>query len=118
MHLRSSCACANAMSSNKVCHYRLSLKALTDLDDVWRYTAETWSVDQADRYIDGLVSTFEALVALPTLARERTEFTPPVRIHVHDQHLVVYMINGDHVVILRLLGGRQDWRSILTSLDQ
>lgn len=54
---------------------------------------------------------------MPTLARERTEFTPPVRVHVHDQHLVVYRVEGDHIVILRLLGGRQDWRTILHAFD-
>ena len=105
------------MSSNSVSHYRLSPKALIDLDDIWRYTAEMWSVDQADRYIDELVSTFEIIVSMPTLARERTEFTPPVRIHAHDEQLIIYAIKGDHIVILRLLGGRQDWRSILKTLE-
>ncbi len=105
------------MSSSRVSHYRLSPKALADLDDIWRYTAETWSVDQADRYIDELVSTFETIVTMPTLARERTEFMPPVRIHVHEEHLIIYRVNGDHIVILRLLGGRQDWRSVLKTLD-
>ncbi|MGJ3261510.1 MAG: type II toxin-antitoxin system RelE/ParE family toxin [Rhodospirillales bacterium] len=105
------------MSSSRVSHYRLSPKALADLDDVWRYTAERWSVDQADRYIDELVSVFETIVSVPALARERTEFTPPVRTHIHEEQLIVYAINGDHIAILRLLGGRQDWRSILKSLD-
>ncbi len=104
------------MLSNRVTHYRLSPKALADLDDIWRYTAETWSVDQADQYIDDLVSTFETIVSMPTLARERAEFTPPVRIHVHQQQLIVYATNDDHIVILRLLGGHQDWQSILKTL--
>jgi len=105
------------MSSNRLTHYRLSPKALIDLDDIWRYTAETWSLDQADRYIDALVSTFETIVSMPTLAPERAEFTPPVRIHVHEEQVIVYTINRDHIVISRLLGGRQDWRSILKILD-
>ena len=93
--------------------YRLAPRALDDLDDVWRFSAETWSIEQADRYIDDLTRVFETIAAMPTLARERNAFTPPVRIHVHESHLVVYTIAGDHVVILRLLGGRQDWISIL-----
>ncbi len=105
------------MSSGRVSGYRLSPKALADLDEIWRYTAETWSIEQADRYIDALVSTFETIVSMPTLARERSEFTPPVRIHVSEEQLIVYTINGDHIDILRLLGGRQDWRSILKYLD-
>jgi toxin ParE1/3/4 len=97
--------------------YRLAPRALDDLDDIWRYTAETWSVPQADRYIDDLARVFQTIAALPTLARERMEFDPPVRIHTHESHLIVYLLTADHVAILRLLGGRQDWVSILNAAD-
>lgn len=97
--------------------YRLAPRALADLDDIWRYSAETWSISQADRYLDDLVRMFDAIAAMPTLARERSEFTPPVRIHVHESHLIVYTIAEDHVSILRLLGGQQDWVSILKAAD-
>lgn len=105
------------MSSVKVTHYRLSPKAYTDLDDIWRYTAETWSLVQADTYIDELVKTFETLVQMPFLAKERTEFVPPIRIHVFGAHLIIYMIRGDHVTIVRLLGAKQDWRKMLNALE-
>ena len=32
--------------------YVIGKKALTDLDDIWYYTVEKWSVDQANRYYD------------------------------------------------------------------
>jgi len=106
------------MSSGETPQYRLAPRAIADLDDIWRYSAETWSIMQADRYIDELVQMFETIAAMPTLARERSEFTPAVRIHVHDRHLIVYTIADDHVAILRLLGGRQDWLSILKAADR
>lgn len=84
---------------------------------MWRYSAETWSIVQADRYIDELVQVFETIAGMPTLARERSEFTPPVGIHVHQSHLIVYTIGEDHVAVLRVLGGRQDWVSILKATD-
>lgn len=105
------------MSSGKVGHYRLLPRALDDLDDIWRFSAETWSIAQADRYIDELVRIFELIASMPTLARENHEFSPPVRIHVHENHLIVYIIATDHVAILRVLGGRQDWVSILKAAD-
>lgn len=105
------------MSSGEAAPYRLAPRALDDLDDIWRYSAETWSIAQADRYVDELARMFETIAAMPTLARERGEFSPPVRIHVHEGHLIVYTIAGDHVSILRLLGGRQDWVSILKAAD-
>ncbi len=105
------------MSFDEARPYRLAPRAYDDLDDVWRYSAETWSIEQADHYIDGLVRVFETIAALPTLARERSEFDPPVRIHTHQSHLIVYVLAGEHVDILRVLGGRQDWLSILRAAD-
>jgi toxin ParE1/3/4 len=105
------------MSSSKAGRYRLVPRAFDDLDDIWRFSAETWSIAQADRYIDELTRTFETIASVPTLAHERREFSPPVRIHVHENHLIVYTIATDHVAILRVLGGRQDWVSILKAVD-
>ena len=105
------------MSSVEGRRYRLTPRALEDLDEIWRYSAETWSIAQADRYIDELVRAFEALAAFLSLARERHEFTPPVRIHVHLDQLIVYAVSHDHLEILRLLGGRQDWVAILRAAE-
>ncbi|SHM89717.1 type II toxin-antitoxin system RelE/ParE family toxin [Roseibium suaedae] len=97
--------------------YRLTPKALGDLEEIWRYSAETWSSDQADIYIDELSHLFETIAVSPDMARERTEFTPPVRIHPHRSHLIVYTMERDEVIILRLLGGAQNWQAILSALD-
>lgn len=40
---------------------RLTPLAESDFEDIWRYTFEHWSIDQADRYHRDLVSTMEAL---------------------------------------------------------
>ncbi|AXS40001.1 type II toxin-antitoxin system RelE/ParE family toxin [Breoghania sp. L-A4] len=92
-------------------------KALGDLDDIWRYTAETWSLDQADTYIDELARSFETLAATPEMARERTEFDPPVRIHSHKSHMIIYTVDDDHVMVLRVLGGQQNWQAILQAIS-
>jgi toxin ParE1/3/4 len=105
------------MSSSEPGHYRLTPRALGDLEECWRFSAETWSIEQADRFVDDLVRTFEVIASMPTLAQERREFNPPVRIHVHERHLIVYTIAEDHVAILRLLGGRHDWLAILKAAD-
>ncbi len=105
------------MSSGDTGRYRLSPRVLEDLDDVWRYSAERWPIEQADKYIDELVLIFEMIASVPTLARERSEFTPPVRIHTHESHLIIYTISAGSVVILRLLAGRQDWVSVFKAAD-
>jgi toxin ParE1/3/4 len=105
------------MSSDEKRPFSLTPRALDDLENIWRYTAETWSVGQADRYIDDLTGMFETIAILPMLARERREFDPPVRIHAHESHLIVYLLADNHVAILRLLGGREGWVSVLKSAD-
>ena len=41
--------------------YRLSPLAEADLENIWDYTVETWSVDQAEIYHTSFVTTFEEL---------------------------------------------------------
>ena len=41
---------------------RLSPLAESDLEDIWSYTVENWSLEQAEHYHAGLVDAFEALV--------------------------------------------------------
>lgn len=83
------------MTAGECTEYRLTPKAEDDLEAIWRYSAETWSAEQADTYIETLIRTIETSVAMPTIARERLEFDPPVRIHQSDEHLIIYYIDPD-----------------------
>jgi toxin ParE1/3/4 len=105
------------MEPDKSGGFRLSPKALQDIEDIWRYTAETWSLDQADRYIDELNSIFLLLVRSPKLGRQYGDIEPPVHIHVHRSHLIVYLPEQGGIVVLRVLGGRQNWHAILKAID-
>lgn len=55
---------------------------------------------------------------MPEMARERTEFRPPVRIAPSSEHLIVSLIEGSDLVILRVLGASQDWQTVLRAIDQ
>ena len=105
------------MAATELSGFRLTPKAEHDLEEIWLYSAETWSPDQADIYIDSLVHTIETLVAMPTIARERNEFDPPVRIQPSAEHLIVYRVQDPLLIVIRILGGRQNWRAILEIID-
>ncbi|MBL8556531.1 MAG: type II toxin-antitoxin system RelE/ParE family toxin [Phenylobacterium sp.] len=64
---------------------------------------------QADRYLADLYDAFDLLAANPRIARDRTEFRRPVRVHPFKAHVIVYRADGDDVLILRLRHGREDW---------
>ena len=99
-------------TGHKLTAYRLAPAAKTDLENIWLYTAQNWSADQADRYTDALEDAFDTLLAMPEIARERFEFTPPVRVHPSAQHMIIYRIESSCLTILRVLGGRQNWQAL------
>lgn len=77
--------------------------AEADLADIWRYGAILWGHEQADRYADGLFALFDLLAEFPEIARERPEFSPPIRIHPSGAHVVIYQIGGQRIEIIRVL---------------
>ena len=44
----------------------------------------------------------------PRIAPERMEYMPPVRIHHHAKHYIVYLVEDDHILIVRLLRDEMD----------
>lgn len=87
--------------------------AETDLSDIWRHGAGNWGIAQADRYTDGLFALFDLLADFPEMARERGDFTPPVRIHPRGVHLVIYQTDGQGVEIIRILHAHQNLSAYL-----
>ena len=39
--------------------YLISNKAVSDLEEIWLYTLEKWSVEQADRYYNLIIGEIE-----------------------------------------------------------
>ncbi|RID89565.1 type II toxin-antitoxin system RelE/ParE family toxin [Gemmobacter lutimaris] len=87
--------------------------AEADLADIWIHGAANWGIGQAERYADGLFALFDLLAAYPEMAREREEFTPPVRIHPSGSHLVIYRREGQGVEIIRILHTHQNLMAYL-----
>ncbi len=51
----------------------------------------------------------ERVALNPQIVRERNEFTPPVRIYTFRSHIVVFRDEGDHLDIIRIRHGSEDW---------
>lgn len=45
--------------------YKISLLAKLDLENIWLYTFETWSIEQADRYINLIINEIEYVAENP-----------------------------------------------------
>ena len=79
-----------------------------DLAKIWNVGTAACGAGQAYRYANRLFSLFDLVVEFPEMARERLEFTTPVRIHPSDAHLVIYRLEGHGVEIIRALHGHQN----------
>ncbi len=88
---------------------KLSRRADTDLNRVYRLSAAEFGILHADQYRDGILQAF-AFISENTYAARERQIGPsgPVRVHRFKAHMIVYEIRGDHAFVIRVLHGHQD----------
>ncbi len=89
--------------------YTLTKAAENDLARIAAYTVENFGAEQALAYRDELIRTLQVLAENPAAARLRTELNPPVRVHPHKAHLIIYIEQGESILIVRIRHGRENW---------
>ena len=91
--------------------YRVSKKAQSDIRSIAHYTQEQWGAAQRRKYLESLEGKFRQLADMPLMAAERKDLEPPVRIHRHERHLIVYMVIEDGILIIRVRHHSEDWEN-------
>lgn len=92
--------------------FRLSVAAEEDIISIAADGVRLFGSAQARRYHDELFAVFALIAANPRMARERTELSPPMRIHPFKAHLVVYRVEADgDILVVRVRHGHEDWIS-------
>ena len=89
--------------------------AQADLSEIWDYTAERWSLDQARTYASGMTDVLFLLCDQPDIAPLFGAFTPPVRIQRFGSHLVIFTADDTSVEVIRVVHGRSNWAAALAS---
>jgi|LakMenEpi03Aug12_release.lakeMendotaPanAssembly.Ray.scaffolds.fasta_scaffold418705_2 toxin ParE1/3/4 len=84
-----------------------------DLIDIYLYGATNFGQPVAESYFSSITQTFQFLAENPFAAMERAEFKPPVRIHPHNKHLIIYKVENDFILIIRVLHQKMDIRHYL-----
>ena len=82
---------------------RFTAQADTDIIDSYLYGFENFGRDQAERYEKSLHQVIDIIAEFPRIAAKRPEYVPPVRIHHHAKHYIVYLIQDDCILIVRVL---------------
>ena len=87
--------------------YRLSNKALEDLERIYLYGITTFGLEQADRYYDGLLARLETIADNPEQAQAVENVWPGLRRSVYQSHSIYYLPRPEGIDIVRILG-RED----------
>jgi toxin ParE1/3/4 len=89
--------------------YRISEKAIQDLEDIWLYTFETWSQQQADRYYNLLINEIEYIANHFESSKSMSHIKQGYRATKVKSHLIFYRKSEDETIeIIRILHQRMD----------
>lgn len=92
----------------KPAEHRLSPAARGDLESIWRYTADTWGVDQAHHYTDALFRAFDELARRPELGSPCDHIRQGYRRRRVGEHMIYFRVTGYGVAVIRILHARMD----------
>ncbi|MBW7912210.1 MAG: type II toxin-antitoxin system RelE/ParE family toxin [Taibaiella sp.] len=89
--------------------YKISVKAAEDMEHIWLYTLEHWSVEQADRYIDLIFDEIEYLAGNPSSGKDLNHIRKNYRCSKVKSHLIFYRKTDKHdIEVIRVLHQRMD----------
>jgi len=92
--------------------FRLTNKAVEDLNEIWNYTCDNWSEEQADRYYHMLLGLCEEIAQHPEIGKNYDEIAAQLRGLKASRHIVFYrIIETDFIEITRFLHGQMDLKN-------
>lgn len=94
--------------------YQLTAQADGDLIDIWLYTDETWSEEQADKYVYGLHDCFDQIAIGHKITRSLSEIHPKLETCRCQEHQI-FLLRFDQPIIIAVLHGRMELMKRLAS---
>lgn len=95
--------------------YQISKAAQNDIENIWLYTFETWSVEQADRYFKLIFDEFEYLANHPESGTNCNHIRKGYYKSRVKSHFIFYRFNAkkNEIEIIRILHQQMDIESRL-----
>lgn len=88
--------------------YTISKKAVSDLEEIWLYTVEKWSVDQADRYYNLIFDEIHYVCKNRNASNPMEHVRKGYRASKVKSHLIFYRIRNNTVEVIRILHEQMD----------
>lgn len=93
--------------------YKLSRLAGRDIEDIWDYTVSEWSINQAEKYTDGLFWCFDSIADGEIQGKAVDHVRPGYKKASYGKHIIFFKNAGDIVEIIRVLHSSMDIESRL-----
>lgn len=95
--------------------FYLTKKAIEDLNEIWNYTFEHWSEEQADKYYQMLISTCQQVADNQSLGKNYEKIATALFGFKANRHIIFYRKIEDHEIeITRILHERMDLDNRIT----
>ena len=92
--------------------YLISEKALEDLNNIWVYTPENWSIEQANRYYNLIVDEIEYVSGNFEVTKDFGNIRKNYKFSKVKSHLVFYKkIENTEMEVVRILHERMDLKN-------
>ncbi|MCB0516503.1 MAG: type II toxin-antitoxin system RelE/ParE family toxin [Chitinophagales bacterium] len=90
--------------------YKISSEAKNDIEKIWLYTFENWSMEQADRYFDLIMDEIEYIAENPNSGKDFSNIRKGYLRTQVKSHFIFYKINQkrNEIEIIRVLHQRMD----------
>ncbi len=88
--------------------YKISKKAYEDIENIWLYTFENWSQEQADRYFQLIFDEIEYMSENPHLGIDCSHIRKGYKRSKVKSHYIFYRIITNQIEIIRILHQRMD----------
>jgi toxin ParE1/3/4 len=96
--------------------FYLTNKTVQDLSDIWNYTVDNWSENQAELYYSLLIDSCQEIARNPKLGKSYEVVEKNVLGFKTGQHVIFYrIVTEKEVEIVRILHGMMDMKNHLTS---
>jgi toxin ParE1/3/4 len=88
--------------------YRLSPAAVADLDDIWEFTVQQWSREQAERYVRQVEERLVGIAGGHVPVRSAADIRPGYYKCSVGSHMIYFRKEAEVVVVIRILHQSMD----------
>ncbi|MEH1897020.1 MAG: type II toxin-antitoxin system RelE/ParE family toxin [Nostoc sp.] len=96
--------------------YFIAKEASQDLDEILDYFLVR-NINAGERFIQGFNKKCQNIAQFPNIGRSYANFDPSLRGIPLDGYIIFYRVFEDSVVIVRVISGYRDLKSIFTDVN-